>query len=372
MEPNVKDLTYDEQYLRFTLENVNVSIANAIRRIILSEIPCVVFRTTPYKDSLATIDINTSRMNNELIKQRISCIPIHIKDISEFDINDYVVEVDERNDSEEIIYVTSKHLKIRHLSTGKYISETNRDAIFPRNEITGDFIDIVRLRPKISDKISGEHIKMSMKLALGTAKRDGAFNVVSTCSYAATPDTQEIEINWKKLEQEMQSNGKSESVIKYVEKDWRLLQAKRITKPDSFDFVIESVGQFEPIEIVKKAIGVMRQKLMSFKDVIHNEGVVSRSNATTPNMFDIILKGEDYTLGKVLEFILYRDYYETKNTEVLNLNYCGFKKPHPHIDLSVIRIGFNDESVEPDEVINLLEVVYYTATNIFDVIEKKL
>ena len=109
MDPIVSEMTNDEQYLRFTLENVNVSVANAIRRIILSEIPCVVFRTTPYKDNLATIDINTTRMNNELIKQRISCIPIHIKDM-DFEINDYEVVLDKENDSEEIMYATTQHL----------------------------------------------------------------------------------------------------------------------------------------------------------------------------------------------------------------------------------------------------------------------
>ena len=98
MEPLVTDFTQDDQYLRFTLENVNTSIANGLRRIILSEIPCVVFRTSPYEKNLVNIEINTSRMNNELIKQRLSCIPIHIKDTA-FPISEYVVEVDSYNNT---------------------------------------------------------------------------------------------------------------------------------------------------------------------------------------------------------------------------------------------------------------------------------
>ena len=60
------------------------------------------------------------------------------------------------------------------------------------------------------------------------------------------------------------------------------------------------------------------------------------SETTIPNSFDITLKNEDYTLGKVIEFILYAKHYDE------TLTYCGFRKPHPHIDESIIRLGFKN------------------------------
>ena len=74
MEPRINILNEDDNILKFRLSGVDVSLANAIRRIILSDIPCYVFRTTPYSENKATIFINTSRLNNEIIKQRLSCI----------------------------------------------------------------------------------------------------------------------------------------------------------------------------------------------------------------------------------------------------------------------------------------------------------
>ena len=62
----------NDELLKFTLSGVNVSIANAIRRTILSDIPQIVFRTTPYEQNKANIITNTSRLNNEIIKQRLS------------------------------------------------------------------------------------------------------------------------------------------------------------------------------------------------------------------------------------------------------------------------------------------------------------
>ena len=118
----------------------------------------------------------------------------------------------------------------------------------------------------------------------------------------------------------------------------------------------------------------MKKKLENFKEVIQNEGVISKSKTTIPNSFDICLKGEDYTLGKVLEFILYRDYYETKKPMEggHRLNFCGFQKPHPHIDLSIIRIGFEEENIQEDDVRVLLELVYNTATMIYNTIKNQL
>ena len=36
--------------------------------------------TFPHEKNKANIEINTTRFNNEIIKQRLSCIPIHITD----------------------------------------------------------------------------------------------------------------------------------------------------------------------------------------------------------------------------------------------------------------------------------------------------
>ena len=63
--------------LRFTLENINLSVANALRRTMLSDIPTLAFKTFPHEENQADFIANTSRLNNEILKQRLSCIPIH-------------------------------------------------------------------------------------------------------------------------------------------------------------------------------------------------------------------------------------------------------------------------------------------------------
>ena len=208
MNPKVSNTSNENEKLTFRLTDTNVSIANSIRRIILSEIPTVVFRTMPHDKSKANITINTSRFNNEIVKQRLGCIPIHITDVN-FPIQDHVVELDVVNNTEEIIYATTGDFKIRNVESDSYLDQKAVAEIFPKDKITGDYIDIVRLRPKLSDVLAGEHIKLTLKFDIGTAKQDGAFNVVSTCAYAATPDKEEIEKAWNTIQKEMEGDNKS-------------------------------------------------------------------------------------------------------------------------------------------------------------------
>ena len=100
MNPVVSNINEsDAPFLKFRISSIDASLANAIRRIMLSEIPVIVFRTAPNNKNRATYEINTSRMNNELIGQRLSCVPIHIKD-TEFPIESIQVEVDKKNDGD--------------------------------------------------------------------------------------------------------------------------------------------------------------------------------------------------------------------------------------------------------------------------------
>jgi len=117
--PKITNIAETDDVLTFTLQNVDVSIANAIRRTLLSDIPCVVFKTIPYNDSRVTIEINTTNFNNEFLKQRLSCIPIHIDD-SDFPIDDYRLEIDVENTSEEVKYVTTEDFKIKNTKMNNF------------------------------------------------------------------------------------------------------------------------------------------------------------------------------------------------------------------------------------------------------------
>lgn len=359
MDPIISKIAEANNILTFTISNINVSIANGLRRIV-SEIPAVIFRTTPHEKNNANFEINTTRMNNELLKQRLSCIPIFAD--TDFPVNDYLLVVDKQNKSNTVEYVSTADFTVVDLKTNQ-VDKQLTAKLFPANPITGDYPELVRLLPRVSENIEGERIYLKCKFALGNAKENSSFNVSSSCVYSNTLDPVKIKAMWAEKKTEL-AKTLDQAEIAFVEKDWHLLDAKRYFLPDSFDFMIETVGPLTNMAIITKASNLMIDKLKLLQDTIQGDpNMVSVSETTIPNSFDIILKGEDYTLGKVIEYILYDLHYDK------TLNYCGFRKPHPHIDMSIIRVGFKS----PTDKVTVITYIVNAATealHIFDKITK--
>ena len=335
MEPVLSAVADNGQELTFTLAGVDPSVANALRRVILSEIPALVFRTTPHEANKCQILENTSRLNNEIIKQRLSCIPIHISDL-DIPWDKYELELKKTNDQRVPIVVTTQDFRIKDTSTGNYIAETDSKKIFPPNAMTQDYIDFLRLRPRILEGGGGESIHLTCKFDIGTAKDDGCFIQASTCAYGNTPDLERAATAWAEKEAALKQGGMDADKILLEKKDWMLLDGRRIYKDNSFDFRVESVGVYENSDLVKQGCMIMIDKISKFEKALAVDGVkIEPSNTTVEHSFDVTLEDEDYTFGKVIESILYEKFYTTGA-----LTYCGFKKFHPHDPFSIIRLAF--------------------------------
>jgi len=323
--------------LDFTIESVNVSFINGIRRVILSDIPTLVFHCFPHDQNDADIHTNTTRLNNEVLKQRLSCIPIHISDAS-LPYKELVVEINMKNESENTIDVTTEHFKIKNISSGKYLQESAVRKIFPPCPITGDYIVFARLRPKVSTIAPGEELSISAKMSLHTAGEDGTFNVASTCAYKFTVDKMKQDQIWQNKLAEISSEEKADpDVLALLQQNWYNHEGLRYFKKDSFDFKLETIGVYTNEELVQKACEILIQKLKNIHDTIEDEGIIEKSISTIPNSVDIKLINTGYTVGKIIEYMLHKNNYQGEKEK--NLTYVGFRKNHPHDDDSVIRMG---------------------------------
>lgn len=367
MDPKILPQTVVEEneHLEFTLSGVDLSIANSLRRIILSEIDTVVFKTYNEEVNTCIIEKNTTSFNNEIIKQRLGCIPIHIQDL-DMPLENYQLEIDEENNTDTIRYVTSNDFKIKNITTNTYLSENDKQNIFPPSDQTGYYIDFLRLKPKLSEQIPGEAISLTCKFSIGNAKENGMYNVVSVASYGNTVDDVKQEIELNKQKKIWKDQGFTTDKMIFESKNWKLLDGLRITKNNSFDFLIETVGVFTNQEIVHKGCDKLIKKLQALDTLIGGEGdddkldklEIKESNTTMKNCFDVIIPNEDYTIGKALEFVLYQKFYETNDL----LSFCGFKKQHPHDDDSIIRLAYK-------EVIDKMSIQGHLKTCINDLIE---
>tara|TARA_B110000444_G_scaffold71737_1_gene67476 strand:+ start:9683 stop:10801 length:1119 start_codon:yes stop_codon:yes gene_type:complete len=348
--PKISNLDEHDNTLKFTLSNINVSYANAIRRTLLSDIPCVVFKTSPHEKNNVNIKINKSRLNNELIKQRISCIPIHVDNIHEFPFANYIVELDKTNDTNTIIYVTTQDLKIKNIESNKYLDSAEVNQLFPPDPITGDYIDLIRLRPKISDNSDPEQIKLEATLTISCAKEDGTFNVVSTSAYGNTLDPVKIRDAWNAKEESIKNTVSAEE-LEFIKKDWMLLDAKRLFVEDSYDFIIETIGIYSNYKLLELAISLIIKKLYITLESLKNENdLIYDAIDTLDNCYIITLKNEDYTIGKIIEYCLFKKYFKQEK----QLNYVGFLKKHPHDDDSFIKLS-SKNPISKDEILIMLE-----------------
>lgn len=339
MNPVLSNISEEADVYKFTLKGINVSLANAIRRTILSDIPTVVFYTETNAGQ-CSIPINTTRLHNEILKQRLGCIPIYTSELETLPGN-YTLELDIQNETDAMIIVTTEHFKVKSKATGNYITDEETRKLFPPCPKTNMFIDFARIRPKIGANIHGEQIKLTAEFSIHTAKENGMFNVVSKCSYGNTTDVTRASAAWSEREETLKSEQLPDDEIAFQKRNFMLLDAQRYYVEDSFDFVIQTLGVYENSEVVKKACVVLQNKLNEIVLSIDDKSIpILNGETTMENCYDIILENEDYTIGKSLEYVLYSKHYAGDKS----LTFCGFKKFHPHNDDSTLRIAFKEPS----------------------------
>ncbi len=389
--PFVESLTKSKQVnglLSFRLEKINVSLANALRRTIIADVPIIVMDTRVFQPhetggSFALKDEcqifkNTTRLNNEIIKARLGCIPVYpwkeiMNDtntgIQWEKLRKYKMRLQLKNTSpDEVIMVTSQHFHIYDVDTDKPIKENHdkiRDTIFPKNPITDQYIDLVRLRPILAQHLDGEEIDLECRFSKGVSRNDGMFNAACLCVYTNTIDEEKATQKRNEYEDELKKkydakDAKDAKEIEFQLKNFDLLDRQRCFVEDSFDFQIESVYEndsgcfFNNAYIVRSAA---EHLMFQFKNImvemqgshpIGRQFELKKSESTIPNSYDIVIENEDYTIGKCLEFVFYRVFFKKLGV----LTYCGYKKFHPHDTHSVIRIAFSSSSSSPDEIMN--------------------
>ena len=357
--PSVKESIETKGILTFTLENSNVSVANALRRTLLSDIDIAVFDTS-LKNKKIKIHKNTTRFNNEILKQRLDCIPVHIKDLDTID--DLQIEINEFNDTDSLMYITTKDFRIKNLSTDTYLDESAVREIFPPDPLTKGYVLFSRLRPKITQNIPGQELHIECQLTVSNASINGAHNVVSTCAYGHTPERVEQNHHWSQIDSDLENKEYSASDIEIFKKNWYLLKGKRFYKENSFDFKVESIGIYTNMELINLACDIIIRKLTKIYDDCQNEKLeIEKEKTSMSNSVDVILKNEDYTIGKLIEFVLHEEYYK-KNV----LNYVGFIKMHPHDTDSIVRIAFvNTQDFNETNIRSIMSFACQSGINIF-------
>jgi len=345
VEPKVEIIGKKKHQYKFTLSNVNISVANAIRRTILTDIQTVVIDP----DNIEIIK-NTTQFNNEILCQRLACIPVHIKDLSK-SVDNLMLEIHVNNDTEYMREITTKDFKLKETNQNKFLNEDNRETIFPKNSITDDYIVFSRLKPKITNEIPGETLHIQATFKIVTAKENGAYNVVSTCAYGYTLDQAKIADAEQEFQAKLEEKKLNDDDITDKMINWNNHAKKRCYKENSYDFTLESIGVWKNREIISMACDVLLNKLNKISHLNKEQKIkIQETHIALKNGYDIELENETYTIGKLIEYVLHYEYLLNKKI----LSFVGFLKPHPHDSNSIIRLAFKSDDNTIDYIQDLI------------------
>lgn len=355
-QPQITQTADKSGVLSFTLSGVTTPFANALRRTILQDTPVIAFVTEPYSENKATINSTIADMNNEIIKQRLSSIPIHISD-PEFPYQNYIVECEIHNTSDTVRYVTTADFKIRNTMTGKYLSDVETRNIFPPQAIpfaslngNSGFHIFVRLKPQLAESnIPGEYIKMSCELSKCKSGDNGMF-AQCICGYGFTPESDPrldaaLKIAVEKWRTEQPDITAAQ--IDLLVANWRILDSKRLFVQNSFDFRVESFGVYTNRELVTLGCISIKKQLASISDANLE---VKKSATTVKNGFDVFIKTtaetplDLYSAGYIIADLMNSQFFGK------SVNFVGCHKFHPEDKHIVVRVGYI-EPVEPTTVI---------------------
>lgn len=299
---NLDDIRFEiisstDDELVVDLIGADVSMANALRRIMIAEVPTVAVEHVYIQD-------NSSIMQDEVLAHRVGLIPLKInpdlldfvEDEDETDADTVVLHLDAfyPNETDDIVGINGNNVKdeggvvsSKHL---RYVQTGTQAEKFDAVEAVHQDIPIAKLRP-------GQRIEFEAHCRKGIGKDHAKFSPVATASYRLRPKVSLMqEITGKDAEfmnekchifdiEDLGSSNSSKKggkklVVKPEEERSCNMCRECIRHPgweekvkleregNHFIFNIETAGSMPPIDILRAAINVLRTKAQELKTII--------------------------------------------------------------------------------------------------------
>lgn len=300
-----------EVELEFIIDDVDIAFANALRRVVLSEIPNVA-------PDVIKVHANTSSMHNEFLSKRISLIPLCFEEseVDGFNKSKYKFVINKQGETSN--NVTTNDIRIFDENEVAYDAAFT-SKIFPVDPITKDPILIAWLK-------QGETMHLEFNAQKNVSlNHHTKFCPVSTCTYFNTLDEKLVKEHRRGIQGDANLN-KFDTLDKY-----RLFKKNEYGEACSFTFKVVSECRLTPFYLVKKAFEVLKGKLMSLEsktlvETIHDE---SRFYALT-------VKDEDHTIGNLMQVSVYNNYVRKDRI----IDFAGYFQPHPLDRIIIFKIRF--------------------------------
>ncbi|KAL8559634.1 hypothetical protein ACOMHN_008345 [Nucella lapillus] len=267
--------------IEFDMVGVDCSIANAIRRILIAEVPSMAIEKVHIYN-------NTSIIHDEVLAHRLGLVPLNA-DARLFEYKPAESEA-EGMEQDTIEF----HLKVQCTKNDNAVRSTDPDELYLNRNVTTKYLEWVpkgsqeEVKP-VHDNIllaklkPGQELDMSLFCVKGIGKDHAKFSPVATATYRLLPVITllrpvvgEAAHRLKKcfspgvIQLRRTETGEEEAVVVDARKDtisrevFRQNDLKEAVKleriRDHFIFSVETVGALRPEELVVEAIQVLQEK----------------------------------------------------------------------------------------------------------------
>lgn len=337
--------------ISFRMAPTDVSFANTLRRLILTGVETVAFRSDMNMQGKTTdvsILKNSTPMTNEMLADRIGLLPITVKNPLEWDPKKYIFKLSVTNESADPRDVVAADIQVLEVDADGNETAVPNTSFFPPDPVSHETALIAILKGKRPGQ-APESIELTAVATVGTGREHARFNPVSQCSYRYTLDTDERRLGelfeaWLvKAKKIADPKGLDEEQKKAFQAEYNTMEIDRCYltdkngEPVSFDFTVESIGTLDPRTIVKRALDSAVTICMQYVNIEKQSLPADLRITPAANRlegFDFTFQKQDHTLGNLLQS--YIDLFLMDGEKV---TYVGYKVPHPLRDEMVLRLG---------------------------------
>ena len=386
------------------------SLVNAIRRILLTDIPTIGFYLTETgKDSDIIMVTNNSSLHNEMLSHRIALIPLYItpnnymrnhlfvckmkhdtpepfKFITMNDVMIYPLKSDLQKsidhllddsydmtpEDERFIKEQLSSVNIDNYDLNKPLTQKDKDKIFRPFQFRGNthYSLITELKTTNTDDTHQE-IHFYGSPSIGYGHQDAKYQAVSQATYS-------FEINEQMVNNILRERIQVEEIVdkESFERKFRLSESERYFYRDNhgeanrYNFSIKSNHYYDSEILFKKSIEILIDKCKNLKLEFIELLKEQKSRVSVEQVSDFIyhyeVEGESHTLGNLLQSHIVRR--SISDDTVVSL--FGYKKPHPLEDKILFIASMNPvhKIAKQDEVSKLQNITTFILESLDEII----
>ncbi len=398
-KPKISDIENTNGELRFNLSGdddygFDKSLVNALRRVLLTDIPTVGFNLTETGENNDLIMVtNNSSLHNEMLLHRIALIPLYLN--PENYMKHHLFECRVKHDSgEPFKFITMNDISIYPLKSGflerldHYYDESYEmspeDEKILKEQLSSVNIDNYDLKKPLSQKEKDKiirpfkfrdniHYSLITELkttntedthqeihfygspSIGYGYHDAKFQGVSQSTYSFEIDESLVESSLKeRMElEDIEKEDQEEYEIKFrLSESERYFYRDNYGEANRFNFTIKSTHYYDSETLFKKSIEILIGKCESLKLEFIELLKENQSRISIDKIKEYIyhyeIFNESHTLGNLIQSHIMRR--SIKDDSIINL--FGYKKPHPLEDkiLLIVSMNPNHKLSQTDEV----------------------